>query len=76
MIDIQYIRENPDLVAEKSSQKGYPVDVSALLRIDEERRAALAQVEALGAQRHQKTPKKNGGKPVPALIDAGNRIKL
>lgn len=76
MIDIQYIRENPDLVAEKSSQKGYAVDVSALLRSDEQRRNLLTQAETLRAQRNENADKmKGGGKPDPALIEQGKQIK-
>ena len=38
MIDIQYIRDNPEIVKEKSKQKGYPVDIDELLRLDIERK--------------------------------------
>jgi seryl-tRNA synthetase len=38
MLDIRYIRENPDRVAEFSKQKGYDIDVSTLLQLDEQRR--------------------------------------
>lgn len=34
MIDIQFIRDNPDLVAQKSVQKGYAVDIPHLLELD------------------------------------------
>ena len=30
MVDIQFIRENPDLVKEKSKQKGYDIDIDEL----------------------------------------------
>jgi len=75
MIDIQYIRENPELVAEKSSQKGYPVDVSALLKVDTERRSLLTAVEDLRAKRNENADKMKGGKPEPALIEQGKQIK-
>jgi seryl-tRNA synthetase len=75
MIDIQYIRENPELVAEKSSQKGYAVDVPALLRADEQRRTLLTQVEALRARRNENADKMKGGKPEPEFIAQGKQIK-
>jgi seryl-tRNA synthetase len=75
MIDIQYIRENPELVAEKSQQKGYAVDVSALLRCDDQRRGLLTQVEALRAQRNENADKMKSGKPEPELIGQGKKIK-
>ena len=76
MIDIQYIRENPELVAEKSQQKGYAVDVSALLQADEQRRALLTQVEAMRAKRNENADKMKGGKPEPELVEQGKRIKV
>ena len=43
MLDIQFIRENPELVAEKSKQKGYDVDITQLLGFDKERRELQQQ---------------------------------
>jgi len=76
MIDIQYIRDNPDLVSEKSKQKGYPVDISALLHVDEQRRTLLTAVEDLRARRNENADKMKGGKPTPELIEQGKRIKV
>lgn len=77
MLDIQYIRDNPELVREKSRQKGYDVDVSELLQLDEKRRALLADVETLRRKRNDNASKmKQGGKPDQALIDEGKRIKV
>ena len=36
MLDIQFIRDNPELVAEKSKHKGYDVDIQQLLGFDGE----------------------------------------
>ena len=33
MLDIQFIRDNPDAVAKKAAQKGYPIDVKRLLEL-------------------------------------------
>lgn len=77
MLDIQFIRENPDLVAEKSAQKGYKVDIPKLLELDRERRELLATVEKLRQQRNEISGKlKNGGKPDQADIDAGKQVKV
>lgn len=75
MIDIQFIRENPELVAEKSKQKGYPVDVPALLQADESRRKMLGAIEKLRARRNDNSAKMKNGKPEPALIEEGKRLK-
>ncbi|HSX29123.1 MAG TPA: serine--tRNA ligase [Candidatus Saccharimonadales bacterium] len=75
MIDIQFIRDHKDLVAEKSRQKGYAINVDELLGVDEERRALLTATEALRARRNENADKMKGGKPSPDLIDEGKRIK-
>ena len=76
MIDIQFVRDNPDLVSEKSVQKGYPVDISKLLSLDNERRALLQQVESLRARRNENAAKMQGGKPEQSVIDEGKQIKV
>lgn len=75
MLDIQFIRDNPDLVAEKSRQKGYGVDVSELLRLDADRRSKLTQLEELRAKRNALTAEMKGGKPSPEQVAAGKQFK-
>ena len=75
MIDIQFVRDNPELVKEKSEQKGYPVDVTRLLELDEQRRDLLTQVEAKRAERNQLTDSMKGGKPTDEQIAAGKELK-
>lgn len=75
MIDIQFIRNNPELVAEKAQQKGYPVDIAQLLKLDSERHDILVATEALRASRNENAAKMKGGKPTPELIEQGKAIK-
>lgn len=76
MLDIQFIRDNAELVAEKAKQKGYAVDIAALLKLDGERRELLTTVEGLRQRRNENAAKMQGGKPEQALIDEGKQIKL
>lgn len=78
MLDIQFIRDNPELVQEKSAQKGYKIDVAKLLDIDKQRREVLADVEALRQKRNEIAAKMkgNGGKPDQADVDAGKQLKV
>lgn len=76
MIDIQFVRDNPELVSEKAVQKGYPIDINQLLSLDAERRELLQQVEALRAQRNDNAAKMKGGRPEQSLIDEGKQIKI
>lgn len=75
MLDIQFIRDNPELVAEKSKQKGYEVDIQQLLGFDKERRELLLQVEDLRRQRNELTAKNKGQKPDEEQVKAGRELK-
>jgi seryl-tRNA synthetase len=75
MLDIQFIRENPELVAEKSRQKGYDIDVQQLLGFDGERRLLLQQVEDLRRQRNELSGQAKGEKPTEEQMAAGRELK-
>jgi seryl-tRNA synthetase len=75
MIDIQVLRDDPDRVAEKAKQKGYPVDIQQILGFDEERRKLLAEVEDLRRQRNELTASNKGQKPSDELLDKGRQLK-
>ncbi|MCA9325887.1 serine--tRNA ligase [Candidatus Saccharibacteria bacterium] len=75
MLDIQYIRENAEAVAEKSKQKGYDVDVTQLLGFDDERRQLLTQVEDLRRQRNELSAQSKGQKPSEEQLEKGRELK-
>lgn len=76
MVDIQFIRDNPDLVQRKTLEKGYKdVDIAELLALDEVRRAQLTAVEELRAQRNALTDSMKGQKPSPEQIERGKQLK-
>ncbi len=53
MLDIKFIRENRDLVKEGIKNKGQNIDIDELLKIDENYRKILIEVEALKADRNK-----------------------
>jgi seryl-tRNA synthetase len=75
MLDIQFIRDNPDLVAEKSRQKGYEVDIKQLLELDSERRTRLTQIDELRARRNAQANESKDQKPTEEQIAAGRQLK-
>ena len=75
MIDIQYIRDNPGVVKEKSAQKGYEVDIDQLLGFDTERRELLTQVEALRRERNELSDAAKGQKPSEEQMAKGRELK-
>ncbi|NJP41282.1 serine--tRNA ligase [Oscillospiraceae bacterium HV4-5-C5C] len=53
MLDIQLIRQNPDLVKEKLGKRGYEVDFTSFLQKDQERRQLIAESDSLKATRNR-----------------------
>lgn len=53
MLDIKFIRDNVDKVKKALKDRGMKADVDGLLKLDEERRKALAEVEKLKHIRNQ-----------------------
>jgi len=45
MLDIKFIRQNPDLVKEAAQKKGVKVDIDQLLAVNERRRHVLQELE-------------------------------
>lgn len=76
MLDIRYIRENPDKVQQAARDKGYTVSIAELLELDEERRELQQQVDALRERRNANAAQMKGGRPEQSLIDEGKQIKM
>lgn len=76
MLDIKYIRDNPEKVQQNTLNKGYKdVAVSDLLRLDNEKRDLGRKVDELREARNKNATKMKGGKPSQELIDEGKAIK-
>jgi seryl-tRNA synthetase len=58
MLNIQYIRENPEKVKEGCKKRGFDCDVDRVLELDEQRRGLLQKVETLKAE-HNKLGKED-----------------
>ena len=68
MLDINLIREHPDLVRKSLRDRQMEVEVvDAILALDEDRRRTLTEVESLKAER------KTVSKEIPAMKDAAAR---
>ena len=51
MLDINFIRKNPDLVKKKAAERGYEIDIEQLLALDEERRKLKMRGDELRHER-------------------------
>lgn len=75
MLDIQFIRENPELVAEAAKNKGETVDVTQLLGFDEKRRELIAQSDELRRKRNELAESTKGQRPSDEQIQEGKNLK-
>lgn len=75
MLDVKFIRENLELVEKSTKEKGYKINISEVLSLDDKRKEILAEVESLRAKRNEIASKMKGGKPAPELIEEGKKIK-
>ena len=76
MLDINFIRNNKELVEHSIKEKMYKnVNLDEILALDDQRKALLQQVEALRKERNDNTAKMKNGKPSDELITKGKEIK-
>lgn len=75
MLNIQYIRDNAELVAEKSKQKGYEVDITQLLGFDEKRRELQGLADELRRTRNELADTTKGQRPSDEQVAKGREIK-
>ncbi len=75
MLDIKFIRENPELVEEKAKQKGYEIDVKKLLGTDKEILNEIAQLQPLREKRNKLASQSKASKPSQQEIDEGKKLR-
>lgn len=77
MLDINFIRENPELVKQGVKSKGYdPQLVDRVLKIDETRRQLIKEVEQWRQKRNEAAQLRQGSSEErPACRQAGKKIK-
>lgn len=68
MLDLKYIRSNPEKVQEGLSKRNKDISIVPILELDEKRRKLLAEVESLKALQNQKS------KEVPKLKKEGKDV--
>ena len=65
MLDIKFIRENPDIVKKSIKDRGMKFDLKEFLDLDRDKRKMLIEAEALKAEKNKAS---KGGKPDPEII--------
>jgi len=75
MIDIEFIRQNPDLVKTNNLNKGYPVDIDLLLKLDKKRRQLLSEVDNLRETKNSLNKSSKAKKPTQEEITKSKSLK-
>ncbi len=57
MLDVKFIRENPELIKTALKQKNIKLDVDEFLKVDKERRSLLTEVESLKSKKNEVSAK-------------------
>lgn len=75
MLDIKYIREHADEIAENCKKRRVNVDIFALLGHDERRRAATAEIDGLRSERKKGSKSKPSEENIAAMRLLGETLK-
>lgn len=74
MIDIKFIRQNPDEIKKAAANKNISLDVDKILLVDKEKIAIQQVVQQLQEERNKNTAS-IVGKPTPEQIEKGKQLK-
>ncbi|OGN29723.1 MAG: serine--tRNA ligase [Candidatus Yanofskybacteria bacterium RIFCSPLOWO2_01_FULL_49_25] len=75
MLDIKFIRNNPDIVKLAAKNKNVAVDVDKLLALDERRRHLQGELDQVNSFRNALARASESGKPSPDQIAEGKKYK-
>ncbi|HEY5600883.1 MAG TPA: serine--tRNA ligase [Patescibacteria group bacterium] len=67
MLDIKFIRDNPELVQKKVEQKGYKGSIAQLIKVDGKRRDLIEKIDKLRSKRKEVADKRD--------LSEGKKIK-
>ena len=70
MLDIKFIRQNPEKVKKSAEQKGVKVDIDRLLVMDKKRRETMTTLEKISAQKNR------ASKQIPSIKEQEKREKI
>lgn len=75
MLDIRFVRENPEKVQKNADAKGYGISIAELLERDADRRHLQQRADELREKRNAFSTKMKGGRPSDDMIAEGKGIK-
>jgi seryl-tRNA synthetase len=75
MLDLTFIRANPDVVQKAATDKKVAVDIQEFLGLDAQRRQLQTEIGEIQQQRNAAAKQQPGGKPTPEAIEAGKALR-
>ena len=75
MVDIKFIRDHNHEVERAIREKRYKISLEKLLKLDDERRELLKEVESLRKEKNDTAASMKGKRPSPEAIKRGKEIK-
>jgi seryl-tRNA synthetase len=75
MLDIRYIRDNPDLVQQNATDKGYKISISEVISAYDNRRTLQQRADELRERRNTISDSMKGGRPSDDLVNEARTIK-
>ena len=76
MLDIKFIRENPEEIKEAVKNKNIDLDVDQLLLFDKERKRLILKIDELRTKRNKLAKDAKGQKPTVEQIKKGTKLKI
>ena len=76
MLDIKFIRQNPELVKKGARKKRADIDIDLILQKDEKHRGVIQQLDVLRAEQNQLSKSVSGGKPSEDIIKQSKDLKV
>ena len=77
MLDIKFIRENPNIVKEAARKRGLaPKIIDELLKIDEKRRSLMQKSETIRAEQKKTQDRERGGELKKEFKNLENELNL
>ncbi|KKW34289.1 MAG: Serine-tRNA ligase [Candidatus Giovannonibacteria bacterium GW2011_GWA2_53_7] len=75
MLDLNFIRQNPDKIKTNNQIRKCEVDVDDILKLDAARRELVSKIDSLRAALNQKSKSKPEAKEIASLKSLGEKIK-
>ena len=75
MLDINFVRKNPEAVEQNAKNKGYDIDVKSILGLDEKAKRLRQQIDELRSRRNNIANATKGTKPSSELVEEGKELK-